>query len=92
MAYRDADYLGGLLVVELDGRLGHDVAAARWADLERDLHSVLAGSTTLRIGWRQVLDPCRTATVVARILVGRGWVGSPGPCPRGCPVVRSMAA
>jgi hypothetical protein len=60
------------------------VATARWADLERDLESAARGSTTLRVGWRQVLQPCRTASVVARILAARGWAGSPRACTPGC--------
>ena len=39
-AYRDVEYLGGALVVELDGRLGHDETEDRWADLDRDIASV----------------------------------------------------
>ena len=85
-AYRDADYVGGRVVVELDGRLGHDVAAARWADLDRDLESAASGSVTVRVGWRQVLEPCRTATVVGRVLAAHGWRGALRPCGPACAV------
>ena len=90
--YRDADYLGGRVVVELDGRVGHESAADRWADLDRDLESSVRGSTTVRVGWRQVLEPCRTAAVVAGILVARGWSGGIRPCRRGCTALRPLAA
>jgi len=89
-AYRDADYLGGLVVVELDGRVGHEAAAGRWADLDRDLESAARGSTTVRVGWRQVLEPCRTASAVARILAARGWEGSLRSCGPRCPAVRDV--
>ena len=84
-AYRDGELLGEQVVLELDGRLGHEAAADRWADLERDLHSAGSGSTTVRLGWRQALEPCRTARAVGRLLVLHGWDGSPRPCRPGCP-------
>ena len=60
-AFRDVDYVDLATVVELDGRLGHEEAADRWADLDRDLSAVVAGELTLRAGWGQVLEPCRLA-------------------------------
>lgn len=85
-AYRDVDYLGLHTLVELDGRLGHELANDRWDDLERDIDSAVAGDLTVRAGWQQVLNPCRLATAVARILMARGWTGQPRPCGPGCPV------
>jgi hypothetical protein len=52
--YRDVEYVGLRTLVELDGRIGHEWNADRWADLERDLASAAAGNLTLRAGWRQV--------------------------------------
>ena len=72
--------------LELDGRLGHEEALDRWADLDRDLDSAVAGDLTLRAGWAQILDPCRVAAVVGRILVARGWVSTLRGCRPGCPV------
>ncbi len=88
VAYRDVEYLGLATVIELDGRLGHERARDRWADADRDLASTLAGDVTVRLGWAQVLEPCRTAAAVATLLLGRGWRGSPRACGPGCAVGR----
>jgi hypothetical protein len=85
-AYRDVEYEGLGVVVELDGRLGHDFQADRWDDLDRDIASLVGGDVTIRAGWRQVLQPCRLAEAVARLLIARGWAGSPRACGPGCPV------
>lgn len=83
-AYRDVEYLPLSAVVELDGRLGHEETLDRWDDLDRDIESVLEGDTTMRLGWRQVLDSCRAALVVARLLKALGWSEDPKPCGPGC--------
>ncbi len=83
-AYRDVEYLGTGLVVELDGRLGHERTADRWADLDRDVATALLGGFTLRLGWQQTLQPCRTAEAVARLLGARGWTGRPIRCGPDC--------
>jgi hypothetical protein len=83
--FRDVEYVGTNTLVELDGRLGHEGADDRWDDLERDLSAALSGDLTLRIGWRQVLEPCRVAAVVVRILMARGWAGPARSCRPGCP-------
>ncbi|MGB0190169.1 MAG: type IV toxin-antitoxin system AbiEi family antitoxin domain-containing protein [Nocardioides sp.] len=80
--FRDVRYALFSSLVELDGGLGHSVAADRWADLDRDLAAAADGFATLRAGWRQVLDPCRLALVVGRTLRLRGWQGQPAPCAR----------
>ncbi len=90
--YRDVEYLHVNTVVELDGRLGHDRALDRWDDLERDLDSATAGSITLRLGWGQVLDACRAAAGVARVLLARGWEGRPRACSATCPVASISGA
>lgn len=80
--YRDVDYRPLPLVVELDGRLFHDSAAARDRDLERDLLAVIVGATTGRLGWGQVFDrPCRTAELIGTLLAQRGWSGTFRRCP-----------
>lgn len=84
--YRDVEYVGLLTLVELDGRIGHEWDADRWADLERDLVNAVAGELTLRAGWRQVLDPCRLAAIVGRVLQLRGWQGQIRPCGPACTV------
>lgn len=77
---RDVRYAGLGTLVELDGRLGHGAALDRWADLTRDLEAATRGDLTLRAGWQQVLEPCRLALLVSRVLRLRGWAGSPRPC------------
>ena len=67
VVYRDADYHG--VVVELDGRAGHDSTEARDRDADRDLVAAVTGATTVRLTWGQVFDrPCWTASQVARLL------------------------
>jgi hypothetical protein len=87
-AYRDVEYLQLSTIVELDGRLGHELALDRWDDLERDVDALAAGSTTVRLGWANALQPCRSASAVARILVARGWAGNARPCSPTCLVSR----
>lgn len=82
--YRDIEYLGLGVVVELDGRLGHERATDRWSDLDRDLSRVLLGDLTVRVGWRQVLEPCRLAAGLGRLLRARGWTGTVRRCGDSC--------
>lgn len=77
---RDVRYRAEGALVELDGRIGHTAAPDRWADLTRDLEAAAKGDVTLRAGWRQVLDPCRLASIVGRVLQSRGWADAPTPC------------
>jgi hypothetical protein len=82
---RDVEYLRYGTVVELDGRLFHDTARARDADLDRDLDAVVEARVTTRIGWGQVFDrPCATASRIGLLLQQRGWAGTLTCCPR-CP-------
>ncbi|EGD54255.1 hypothetical protein [Gordonia neofelifaecis] len=80
--FRDIDYPEFGLVVELDGRLGHDDAVSRDRDLERDLDAAAhADRRTVRIGSGQVFGrPCSTAAKVGRILIAQGWETGPRPC------------
>jgi len=88
VVFRDVRYTGQRTLVELDGRFGHTDTDDRWHDLDRDLAAALAGELTVRLGWGQVLQPCRVAVALAGILRSRGWDGSPGVCSAGCPVDR----
>ncbi len=93
IVYRDVEYEGQAVVVELDGRIGHEETEDRWADLDRDVGAVVEGKVTLRVRWGQVLDPCRLAAAVDLVLRGRGWSGAARPCGRpGCLVGRREAA
>lgn len=83
-AYRDVEYVEHALIVELDGRLGHEEALDRWADLDRDIVSAIGENLTLRLGYGQVLDGCRMAGMLARVLTARGWTGAPRSCGPQC--------
>ena len=85
-AVRDVEYRNVRTRIELDGRLGHEWTTDRWDDLDRDVDSAVDGHLTVRIGWRQVLEPCRLAERVGRILAARGWQGRPTPCGPRCPL------
>jgi hypothetical protein len=81
--YRDVEYSELGCIVELDGRFFHDSAAARDADLDRDLTAAVDGRVSVRLGWGQVFGrQCWTAQQLGRILQVRGWDGEVRPCPR----------
>ncbi len=66
------------VVVELDGRRGHE-GDARWRDAQRDNRHLLRGYVTLRFGWHDVvLSPCSVASILAEVLRQRGWKGVRG--------------
>ena len=85
VTYRDFGYQDQGACVELDGAFGHRDALDRWADLRRDVDAAVGGTLTLRPGWAQVLEPCRLAIAVARVLRVRGWSGTGRSCGPGCP-------
>lgn len=86
----DVSYDAQGVLVELDGRLFHDGAAAFDRDHQRDLEASAASALhSLRLGWGQVYArPCVTAQLVAAVLTRRGWTGRPVRCPS-CPDVRT---
>jgi hypothetical protein len=87
MVPRDVLYPAYDRVVELDGRLFHDTASQRDADLDRDLDAALDSRVTVRLGRGQVFErPCLTATRIGVLLRGGGWTGAPSPCGPGCAV------
>jgi very-short-patch-repair endonuclease len=64
------------LLVELDGRRGHE-GSGRFRDLKRDNAATTGGFATLRYGYADVVgDQCEVAFQVAANLAARGW---PGP-------------
>jgi hypothetical protein len=91
-AFRDVEYVGPGLIVELDGRVGHEWTGDRWADMNRDIDSTIAGSVTVRVGWGQVLEPCRLAQAIHRLLRARGWDGTPSACGPSCTAVTTSNA
>ena len=87
IVYRDASYRRYRLVVELDGRVGHEPGTSRWNDHDRDLLAATDDVMTLRLGWRQCeTTPCHTAARLARVLQARGWRGQPRSCSPTCQV------
>lgn len=87
---RDVVYRGFGLVVELDGRLGHE-GAGRFRDMSRDNRTVLGGELTLRYGTVDVAaHPCAVARQVEAALRLRGWSGCLLRCPR-CPALPGQA-
>ncbi|MGZ6804216.1 MAG: hypothetical protein ACXVFU_14320 [Nocardioidaceae bacterium] len=89
VVYRDVAYEPYRLLVELDGRLGHERSRDRWDDMDRDLLAASDLWLTVRLEWRQVEGtPCVSARRLARVLQSRGWPGRPRPCGEACAVAR----
>ena len=83
--YRDVVYDDFGQLVELDGRMWHDNATQRDADLDRDLDAAVERLATVRLGWGQVYGrPCETAVRIGHLLEARGWSGRVARC-RDCP-------
>jgi hypothetical protein len=82
--YRDVEFEGYPLVVELDGREWHSGWQA-FRDRHRDNRVTLTGRHTLRYGWHEIAeDPCGVAAEVAAVLRTLGWPGPLRPCGPGC--------
>ena len=81
---RDVLYPEFRVVVELDGRKGHE-GEGRFRDMARDNAAVLEELTTMRFGFGDVAgSPCHVAAQVAHVLARRGWPGPFRRCPA-CP-------
>jgi hypothetical protein len=89
---RDAEYEEWGVVVELDGRLGHEGEyLAR--DRRRDRRTARTGRVTLRAGWVDVeVEPCELAADVHETLRTRGWTGHGHACGPRCPLAGILAA
>jgi hypothetical protein len=83
LPYRsDVGYDAFQLLVELDGRVGHD-GTGRFRDLHRDNSFAVLAWLTLRYGWYDLVHrPCAVAFQVARVIISRGWMGLPSRCSR----------
>lgn len=76
----DVFYEEFALLVELDGRLGHE-GMGRFRDMRRDNASTSDGLATLRYGKADVFGvPCEVACEVGHNLLLRGWEGPGHPC------------
>ncbi|MFG1812876.1 type IV toxin-antitoxin system AbiEi family antitoxin domain-containing protein [Kribbella sp. NPDC049174] len=91
IVYRDLEYEDYGLIVELDGRAGHDDTGSRWRDMSRDNAALMAAKPTLRFGYQLVGDPCAAAAQVARVLRALGWRDLPTPCTPTCSVLSTLA-
>ena len=82
----DNDYEPFALVVELDGRLGHEGQGV-FRDRTRDNITTVSGRATLRFGWADVdTKACEVAQDVAVLLWSRGWRGKLKRCGVSCRV------
>jgi len=71
------------LVLEVDGRLGHEGWAGRVRDGVRDRAAAREGRLTARVFWPDVaVTPCALADEVGILLQVRGWTGSARACRR----------
>lgn len=89
--WRDAEYDAWGVVLELDGRLGHEDAASKAGDRRRDLVAAAGGKLTIRNGYGDVMDEaCDTAALIACVLQARGWSGQPIGCGDHCDLAARM--
>jgi hypothetical protein len=82
--YPDVEYKAMRMLVHLDGRLGHSESHERWADFDKDIDSAVVAVLSVHVGWSQVLDQCRLAASLEKILQQRGWTGAIHPCGPNC--------
>ncbi|SEQ38157.1 type IV toxin-antitoxin system AbiEi family antitoxin domain-containing protein [Microlunatus flavus] len=77
---RDVLYRDFGVVVELDGKLGHE-GVGRFRDMSRDNAALMEQLLTLRYGFGDVAGrSCAVAAEVAQLLAWRGWPGPFAPC------------
>jgi len=80
----DNEYEPFGVVVELDGRVGHEGDGV-FRDRTRDNDTTIGGKVTLRFGWADVdAQACEVAQDVAGLLWSRGWRGKLKRCGAGC--------
>lgn len=71
------------VIVEVDGRLGHDGWRARQAEGRRDLQAAREGWLTVRTHWIEITErPCDLAAELDAVFRSRGWTGAVKPCRR----------
>ena len=79
----DIGYVEQRVLVELDGRLGHEGPEARVKDGIRDRRGASSGWLTMRAFWRDVAGfPCDLAIETGAVLNSRGWTSHVRPCRR----------
>ena len=83
---RDFWYRAYGVVVEVDGRLGHE-GPGMWRDRRRDRSAARDGLVTLRCGAAEIeAAPCELAADVAATLRARGYAGPITACGLRCDV------
>lgn len=93
VVYRDVLYEAYSLIIELDGRIGHDLSGERWDDMDRDLEAAVQDRMTIRMGWRHAEDrPCETADGLGTVFRLRGWTGDAKRCGPRCRVTPTIGA
>lgn len=89
---RDVEYEEWNVVLEVDGRLGHEGEYVA-VDRRRDRRAAGRGRVTLRAGWVDVEgDPCELAVDVFAALRARGYAGGIRACGPRCAAARVVAA
>jgi hypothetical protein len=90
---RDVHHEDVRVIVEVDGRRGHEGWLGQQRDGRRDRAAAAEGRLTVRVFWIDVAhEPCTLASDLTRIFVSRGWRGLPRRCGRpGCHVGESAA-
>jgi very-short-patch-repair endonuclease len=79
----DLAYEDQRVLIELDGRLGHEGREERIRDGRRDRRGATVGWLTVRGFWTDVaVTPCAFATDVGAVLGTRGWRGELRRCRR----------
>jgi hypothetical protein len=86
--FHDNEYEDYGLLVEVDGRLGHEQWQDRVKDGQRDRQLLSTARATTRVFWADVaVTPCDTAQDIGAVLRARGWLGRPRRCRRaGCTI------
>ena len=89
---RDVEYEEFGLVVEIDGRIGHQAWASRQRDGRRDRKAAVGGRITVRVFWIDLVPTaCELAVDVGAILQSRGWTGQVRACGPTCAVLRGTS-
>lgn len=80
---RDRVYDGPRVIIEVDGRRGHQGWLGQQQDGRRDRRSAVDGWLTVRVFWIDVAGtPCELALELGAIFTSRGWKGRIRPCRR----------
>ncbi len=81
--YHDNGYPALKVIVEVDGRAGHEGWGHRTRDGQRDREVGGDGWLTVRVFWPDcAITPCRTAGELDALFRSRGWAGRATPCGR----------